>query len=243
MNRFYVKKENIIAGEIVIDDFADIHHMTRVLRLKEGSAFNVFDPLGWEYSVELISASSNEIRARIVDKMKISSEPEVKITLFQGVPKHGKMENIIQKSVELGVNRIVPVFTGRTVLKYSNKRDRWQKISEEAVKQCRRGIIPAVSDEMGFSEMVHELDQEIFDAVIFAYENEEGRTLKDILKNCSEKPKTIALIIGPEGGFSDEEACALKKAGAESVSLGKTLLRTETAGPAAIAMIMYEVEL
>ena len=247
MNRFFVKKENVLADEIIINNPEDIHHITRVLRLKEGAVFDVSDSEEWEYSVKLTSVSGNEIRSKIFDKQKFSSEPGLKVTLFQGIPKQGKMENIIQKSVELGVYSIIPVFTARTVVSrnenFAGKIERWQKVAGEAVKQCGRGIIPKVEKEISFSDMINLFNLQKFDVVLFPYENEEGYSIKSVLRNLKEKPQTLAIVIGPEGGFSDEEAEALKKSGADSVSLGKTILRTETAGPAAIAMTMYELEL
>jgi len=155
------------------------------------------------------------------------------------------MELIIQKAVELGAFQIVPVFTDRSVVtdngKMGKKIERWQKIADEAVKQCKRGIIPRISEELKFKEMVGKLKN--FDLVLFPYENEENRSIKDSLRFLAEKPRNVAIIIGPEGGFSDQEATALKAVGADCVTLGKTVLRTETAGLAAIAMIMYELEL
>jgi 16S rRNA (uracil1498-N3)-methyltransferase len=157
------------------------------------------------------------------------------------------MENIIQKSVELGVHKIVPVFTSRTVVakkeNFAGKISRWQKAADEAVKQCRRGIIPKVLPDITFPAMINEISGSKFDCVIFPYENEENCTIKEVLRGLCEKPASVALIIGPEGGFSDEEAGTLVGAGAKAASLGKTILRTETAAPAALAMVMYELEL
>ena len=161
---------------------------------------------------------------------------------------HYKMEEIIQRCVELGVNSIVPVFMERTVVvdkgNFGKKLDRWQKISDEAVKQCKRGIIPEVQDTVKFKEALPMLQEH--DLILFPYENEDNKTIKDCLREVvasGNKPKTVAIIIGPEGGFADKEAVALDEIGANRVSLGKTILRTETAGPAALAMTMYELEL
>jgi 16S rRNA (uracil1498-N3)-methyltransferase len=157
------------------------------------------------------------------------------------------MEFIIQKSLELGVYSIVPVFTARTVVSpgvdFAKKIIRWQKVAVEAVKQCRRGIIPEIEKDVSFSEMVEIIKAGKFDTVLFPFENEENFSIKNALRKLEETPKHVAVIIGPEGGFSDDEASQLTKACALRVSLGKTILRTETAGPAAIAMIMYELEL
>ena len=254
MSRFFTEPQNIGENYIVIDSREDIHHMMKVLRLKPGDIIDISDSSEWEYKAEILCLEKDRAEARILDKQKFTAEPDVDITLFQGIPKQGKMEVIVQKAVELGVNRIVPVFMKRTVVtdkgNFSKKTDRWQKVSAESVKQCRRGIIPRVSAAVKMNEITGSFGD--FDIVLFPYENEKGLTIKDALREfvmksrkiraAGEKAK-IAVIIGPEGGFSDEEAEAVKSAGGISVSLGKTTLRTETAGMAALAMIMYELEL
>ncbi|MDO4486618.1 MAG: RsmE family RNA methyltransferase [Bacillota bacterium] len=244
MSRFFVPPENVGEDTIVIDNKEDLHHMLKVLRLSEGDKIDVSDSEVWEYRCEIMSLDSDYAEVRIMDKQKFTAEPDVRITLFQGIPKQGKMELIVQKCVELGVESIVPVFMARTVVvdkgNFGKKIQRWQKVSDEAVKQCKRGIIPEVTQPLKTADAIKQFDR--FDLVLFPYENEEGRTIKDELRSC-EKPGSIAVIIGPEGGFSDEEAAAIVSAGGRSVSLGKTTLRTETAGMAAIAMIMYELEL
>ena len=157
----------------------------------------------------------------------------------------GKMETIIQKSVELGVYSIVPIITARTIVTEKHgiekKLDRWNRVSAEAVKQCKRGIVPEVKKSLNFNEMLDDLAQ--YDLVLFPYEDENDASIKDVLRNLKDKKENIAVIIGPEGGFSQEEAQAVVDAGGKSVSLGKTILRTETAGPATLAMIMYELEI
>lgn len=245
MSRFFVDAADVGEKNILIRSKEDIRHIGKVLRLKEGSIIEVSDSAQWEYTAEILFAGEDGVEAKILDKQKFAREPQIQVTLFQGIPKQSKMETIVQKSVELGVSSIVPVFMERTVVvdkgNFSKKRDRWQKIASEAVKQCRRGIIPEIGREVKFAQMKEQL--KAFDLILFPYENETGRTMKDCLQNLQEKPGRVALIIGPEGGFSDKEADELKTLGAECVSLGKTILRTETAGPAALAMVMYELEL
>lgn len=246
MSRFFVDAADVGEKSVLIRSKEDIKHIRKVLRLKEGDVIEVSDSCQWEYRAEILFCDEDQIEAQILDKQKFAREPEIAVTLFQGIPKQSKMEVIVQKSVELGVRAIVPVFTERTVVvdkgNFSKKTERWQKISAEAVKQCRRGIIPEIGCAVKFTQMMEE-QLKAFDLVLFPYENETGRTIKDCLRNLKEKPQNIALIIGPEGGFSNKEACELKALGAECVSLGKTTLRTETAGPTALAMVMYELEL
>ena len=243
--RIFTDPVNIGDKYIAIKDRGDIKHMIKVMRLREGDRVDVSDSAQWEYETEIDQISEDEVLLRILDKQAFAREPEVKVTLFQGVPKAGKMETIIQKCVELGVHAITPVFMERTVVvekgNFGKKLERWQKVADEAVKQCRRGLIPEIKDQLRFREMVSQLGD--FDLVLFPYENESGYSIKDCLRNLSSKPASVAIIIGPEGGFADSEAELLDEAGAVRVTLGKTILRTETAGMAALAMTMYELEL
>lgn len=245
MSRFFVSPGQVEDSGIRITDKEDLHHMMKVLRLKPGDKIEISDGAAWEYQAVLRVLTMEEAIADILDKQTFAREPSLAITLYQGLPKQGKMEMIIQKAVELGVSRIVPVFTDRTVVTDNGKMDkkiqRWQKVADEAVKQCRRGRIPEIGKELSFFAMLDELIS--FDTVIFPYENEEDRSLKDGLRSLEIMPKSVCIIIGPEGGFSDREAALLKEKGALCVTLGKTILRTETAGLAAIAMVMYELEM
>lgn len=248
MSRFFVKPEAVEDRYIYLTDKQDLHHMKKVLRMSEGDEMDISDGSAWEYHVEIESLDDKEAVLLILDKQKFAREPELLVTLYQGIPKASKMEEIIQRCVELGVNSIVPVFMERTVVvdkgNFGKKLDRWQKISDEAVKQCKRGIIPDVQDTVKFKEALPMLKEH--DLILFPYENEDNRTIKGCLRKVvasGKKPKTVAIIIGPEGGFADKEAVALDEIGANRVSLGKTILRTETAGPAALAMTMYELEL
>jgi 16S rRNA (uracil1498-N3)-methyltransferase len=245
MNKFFVDKTAVGDRTIRITDADDRKHMLKVLRLGAGDTVIISDTVQFEYTAEITDIGKDYVETRILDKQKFAREPELRLTLFQGIPKQGKMEAVIQKTVELGVFSIVPVFTDRSVVidrgNFNKKIERWQKIADEAAKQCKRGIIPLVRREMTFREMVESLAH--FDLILFPYENEEKQSIKDCLRTIGQKPKTAAVIIGPEGGFSDSEAEALVRIGARSVSLGKTILRTETAGMAAIAMTMYELEL
>ena len=248
MSRFFVKPSDIDGKYIYMTDKQDLHHMKKVLRMSAGDEMDISDGSAWEYHVVIEELSDKEAVLLILDKQKFAREPELLVTLFQGIPKAGKMEGIIQKCVELGVNSIVPVFMERTVVvdkgNFGKKLDRWQKISDEAVKQCKRGIIPDIQEACRFNQALNLMRD--YDLILFPYENEDNRTIKDCLRkieDSGEKPKTVAIIIGPEGGFADKEVAALDEIGAERVSLGKTILRTETAGPAALAMTMYELEL
>ncbi|MDD4199978.1 MAG: RsmE family RNA methyltransferase [Eubacteriales bacterium] len=263
MSRFFVGPENIGQRIIIIDDRDDLHHMLKVLRLKEGDEVDVSDTIEWEYHAKIISLHKDEAQLEIMDKQAFGAEPDLEVTLFQGIPKSGKMDTIIQKCVELGVHKIVPVFMDRTVVtdkgNFQKKTERWNRISAEAVKQCKRGIIPEIADTIKMDVLLDDSDGsgrpdifEDYDMVLFPYENEKGKTIKEALLAAANPMyeeitgntlERIAIIIGPEGGFSREEAEKIVAGGGESVSLGRTILRTETAGMAALAMVMYELEL
>lgn len=244
MSRFFVEPDMVGNETIIIDSKSDIQHMSKVLRLREGDEIDVSDSQLWEYKCEIVYMDKNEIEVKILDKQKFAKEPETKVTLFQGIPKQNKMDLIVQKTVELGIIKIVPVFMDRTIIndkgKFGKKVERLNTIAAEAAKQSQRGLLPEVTEAIEFKDIKKQLSE--FDMVLFPYENEENRTIKDALQEGN-KPKNIAIIIGPEGGFSDKEASSLREAGTECVSLGKTILRTETAGIAALAMTMYQLEL
>ncbi len=246
MLKLFVDPSKVLEHHIIVDNRDDVKHIRKVLRLKEGDRIEISDNTSWEYySCEIFRIEDDHIEAAIIEKCKCKSEPGIEITLFQGIPKSDKMETIIQKCTELGVREIVPVWNARTVVtdkgNFAKKIERWQKVAVEASKQCKRSIIPTVSGDIRFSEMVARLGD--YDLVVFPYENETDYSIKDLLSALTEKPHRIALIIGPEGGFDDEEVSAISRIGASPVTLGKTVLRTETAGPAATAMIFYALEL
>jgi len=245
MTRFFVNRDNVGVGSIIIDDPGDVHHIRDVLRMKTGDEIVVSDSDTWEYRCSISAVGRTSVDAGILDKQKFAGEPDVRITLFQGMPKKDKLELIVQKATELGAAEIVPVFTGRTVVarreNFGKKIERLEKIALSAAKQCGRGKAPRIDPGMDLKEMPEVLKR--FQVIIFPYENEDSRTIKEALRGIGRKPDEMAVIIGPEGGFAEEEALLLKNAGAESVTLGNTILRTETAGIAALAMCMYELEL
>ena len=249
MAKFFIDSKNIDEKYIYLREKNDLHHLVKVLRSKVGDEIEVSDGSTWEYITVIDDIFEDEAVLKIVDKQKFATEPKTRVTLYQGVPKGQKMELIIQKTVELGIDTITPVFMERTVVedhgKFDKKIERWQKISDEAVKQCKRGMIPEITGKLTYKEMLNELKN--FDLVLIPYEDEDGTTIKDVLREYSEDRKSedtkVAVIIGPEGGFTENEVKLAVESGAKSVTLGKTTLRTETAGIAALAMIMYELEL
>lgn len=244
MPKFFVESDKIDASTIVIDT-EDVNHIRKVLRMNIGDKLNVCDSSGWDYEAEITSITEKNIICAIVQKRKSDTEPDLEVVLYQALPKASKMEYIIQKTVELGINKIVPVSTSRCVVKIENKKDgekkqsRWQKIAESAAKQSGRGIIPEISVPISFDEALEDLAA--YDLSFVPYECEENNTVKNELKNISSKKK-VSFIVGPEGGFSSLEIEKLKQKGINTVTLGRRILRTETAGEAVLTMIMYEAD-
>lgn len=242
MPKFFVPKENIHDDTIVINS-ADVSHITRVLRMGCKDSLLLCDGRGYDYDAVIESVSQHEIICRITDKRKSITEPNIQVTLFQGLPKASKMEYIIQKTTELGISEIVPCRLSRCVVKIDGakeekkKLERWQKITEAAAKQSGRGRIPAMERILSLDEAIEELKK--CDLAFAPYECEDSNGIKTFLRSAGEV-KSIGFIIGPEGGFDMEEIEKLRNAGIKTVTLGKRILRTETAGEAVLAVLMYE---
>ena len=245
MNRFYILPE-FISGNTIMITGGDVNHIKNVLRLKSEDELICFDGKGMEYLCSITSIEKDMVKTGIISSKKADTEPSVKITLAQGLPKSSKMDYIIQKTVELGVHKIIPVSTERTIAK-GEKLERWRKIAKEASEQCGRAIIPEVSPVLNFNEFLvpaPSLSRGIstyFDLKLIPWENEKQISLKTILK---EHPaaNSIALLIGPEGGFSKQEIKEAVDQGFKPVSLGKRILRTETAAVSAVSNILYELD-
>lgn len=242
MPKFFVKNEQIKENEITING-EDVNHIKKVLRAKIGDELQICNSQNGEnFLCDIQSLDNEKINCIIKQNLEISTESNIKVTIFQGLPKADKMEYIIQKSVELGVYNIVPVDMKFCVAKLNNeekKLSRWQTISEAAAKQSKRNIIPKIENKISFKNMLGILNE--FDLVIIAYENENKTNLKEILQE-NKNINNIAIIIGPEGGLAQDEVEQLIENGAKSASIGKRILRTETASLAMLSMIMYEFE-
>ena len=243
MPRFFVEPENV-KNNIITLYGDDAGHISRVLRSKSGEMLTVCDGTGNDYEAEIIEISEKEVKLEIKETHFTESESAVKITLYQGLPKGDKMELIIQKCVELGVYKIVPVNTERCIVKLDKNKerkkiDRWQKISESAAKQSGRGIVPEIGQVMSFKEAVKEAVT--LSGAMIPYELEQERGLKVFLDNF--KGETMGIFIGPEGGFAADEIQTALDAGILPVTLGKRILRTETAGMTAIANSLFYLDM
>lgn len=248
MSKFFVKNNQIFdyQNEIDIID-EDVNHIKKVLRKNIGDELNICNTdSGDNYIVKIKSFEKDKIICSIEEKVVSENESNVKISLFQGLPKFDKMEYIIQKNTEVGVYDFFPIIMKRTIVKVreedKEKRNiRFKKTAESAAKQSLRDIIPEIHNIVNFSSILESLEQ--YDLVLVAYEDEENNSLKSVLRNIEEKNDyKIAVLIGPEGGIDKEEIDELKKLdNVKIVSLGKRILRTETAGIVINSQIMYEL--
>lgn len=245
MNRFFVDDPGAFSDRSVVITGEDVNHVKNVLRLKENDELIVSDGRGRDYHCRISGITNEEVVADICDICDNFSELSTEITLFQGFPKGDKMELIIQKTVELGVTRIVPIMTKRTVVKLDDKKakkktERYNMIAESAAKQSGRGMIPEVTMPVSFAEAVSMAEK--LDMNIIPYEEAEGvEYSRNIIKSIKGK-KSLGIFIGPEGGFAREEVEKALDAGASAITLGHRILRTETAGMAVISIIMFELE-
>ena len=244
MYHFFVTPDNVADGKIYIEG-TDVNHIKNVLRMKAGDELCVNDGAGTEYLCEIEGLADDEIVCKIIGTGGTNSEPPVKYYLFQGLPKADKFEFIIQKSVELGAYEIIPVRTARSVVKYDEKKakaklERWNKISEAAAKQSRRGVIPEVKAIMSFKEAIKYA--KALDINLIPYENFKSmEATREVYEKISPGMK-VGIFIGPEGGFEQAEVALACEAGAHQISLGSRILRTETAALSLLSVLNYILE-
>lgn len=247
MGKFFVKTNQIEEKKIIILN-DDVNHIKNVLRL------NILDNIevcnkdtGDNYNCQISNISNNQIECEIINKIDSITEGNVKIDVYQGLPKFDKMEFIIQKGTELGVTNFIPVKFNRCIVKIDKKDvekklSRWQKISEVASKQSGRDIIPNIEKIVGVKDICDIINK--YDIVLLAYEQEKDNYIKNELEKIKNTKMSfnIAIVIGPEGGIEEKEVEILKNAGAKVISLGKRILRTETVCMQMVSIIMYELE-
>ena len=237
MHRFFVDYVDISDKEIALTGENAAHGS--VLRLAIDEEIVVCDGNAADYHCIVTKADKKEIRAKIIHKLENKAEPPIAITLFQALPKSGKMDEIIEKCTQLGISRIAPVLTSRCVTK-APKVDRWRKIAQAAAKQSQRGRIPRIGAIMALDDAIEEAEG--YDSAFACYEAEEALLLKTFLKNLPKNISDIAFFVGPEGGFDAEEVNQFRESGIVTVSLGSRILRTEAAAPAVLVSILYELE-
>lgn len=249
MPRFFVKTEQIRNDEINIIG-EDVKHIKNVLRKQKGEELEICNQeTGKTYKCEISEIKQEEIINNIIEEIT-NEEEKIKVDVYQGLPKSDKMELIIQKSVELGVNAIIPVEMKRCVVKIDSKSEnkkieRWQKIAESAAKQSGRNTVPKIRRIVKIEEIAKLKDS--YDSIIVCYENENENYIKKELLKLKERLSNkqeikIAIVIGPEGGLEEKDVEYLKQNGAKVVTLGKRILRTETVALNLLSIIMYELE-
>ena len=241
MPKFFFNKNDISCGQVQLFG-EDEKHIKTVLRAREGEEITLCDGEGMDYQCRIASLERG-VLLEILSKEVCETEPKTKITLYQGLPKADKMELIIQKCVELGVDRIVAVSTERAIVKLDKKEakklERWQKIAEAAAKQSGRGKIPEIGQQvLKFKEAVAEAKE--LDGAIIPYEREQETGIRQFVQNF--KGESVGVFIGPEGGFADEEIALAQENGITPITLGKRILRTETAGMTTTAILLYELD-
>lgn len=235
---WFFTEQNISSDRFILSG-ENAKHISKVLRMHRGEELTLVTPKGMQYQCEVFSISSDNVTVEILSKKPCENEPDVFVTLYQALPKSDKMDYIIQKCVELGVSRIVPMISARCVSRPDQKsllkkRERWQKIALQAAMQSRRGIIPEVCPCVSFQNAAEQT--KLNDKTIIFYEMG-GKSVKKILTNSS---PTLGIFIGSEGGFEQSEVDLIVKGGGSTGTLGKRILRAETAPIAALSVIMYQ---
>lgn len=237
MKRFYCQPENIIDDKILLPA-GQAHHIKNVLRLKKYDKITVFDGKGNQYNCIITNFGKKDIAAKIESsEFSLSKESAYKLTLVQALPnKKGKMDFIIEKATELGVDKIIPAAAERSAAAYRVKLERWQKIASEASRQCGRSKIPEIKDILSVDEALSFLSMS--EIKLFACIDKEAINIREALKGVK-NPKNIAVFIGPEGDFTFLEAKSAKEKSFKLVSLGERVLRTETAGLYVLSILDY----
>lgn len=245
MYRFFVEPAQVGEKEIIITG-SDVNHIKNVLRMKPEETILISSGESLEYTCYIRELKEEEIIAHIMYVQESGYELPSRLYLFQGLPKSDKMELIIQKAVELGVHEIIPVASKRAVVKLDarkeeKKRTRWQAISESAAKQSKRMYVPEVKKVMSFSQAVEYAEQ--LDVVLVPYELAKGMGETREIIGKIKKGQSVGIFIGPEGGFEETEVeMAVEKANAKAITLGKRILRTETAGLTVLSILMFTLE-
>ena len=244
MQHFFVTPSQVGKERIYIEG-SDVNHMKNVLRMHCGEELMVSDGNNLQYRCAIEGYEEGQAVLKILEEKKVDTELSSRIYLFQGLPKQDKMELIVQKSVELGVYRIIPVSTRRSVVKLDEKKaqkktERWQQIAVSAAKQAGRGYVPCVAPVVSYPEALRQAEE--LDMILIPYELERGmQAAKEIIEGI--RPgQSIAVFIRPEGGYEKDELETALGYGAKAITLGRRILRTETAGLAALSILMFHLE-
>ncbi|MEI7028348.1 16S rRNA (uracil(1498)-N(3))-methyltransferase [Paenibacillus sp. y28] len=261
MQRYFVDGTQFSADSVRITG-DDAHHLIRVMRAEPGDLIICSDGANREVEAELVLLEKQEVTARIVRELPMENEPHIQVWIAQSLPKGDKMETVIQKCTELGAARFIPFVSERTVVQYEAKKEakrleRWQKIAKEAAEQAHRNRVPDISAPLTWKQLLAEAAQA--DSGLICYEKPQGQGIRAAVQaaidsagcggqagaDSKQKPDgtnrtAILVVIGPEGGFSEREVAEAESAGCRAISLGRRILRTETAAMAALSCILYE---
>ena len=247
MPRFFVTASQIADsgnGMVITVTGDDASHITRVLRMKAGEHLTACDENGMEYET-IVQSTGNEVMLEVLSSHLSENEPPYRAVVYQALVKGDRFDTVLQKATELGAAEVVPVVTSRCTVKlekseYRKKAERWQRIVYEAAKQCGRAVIPQVREPMMLRDAAAEAAKA--DLSLFCYEADGTRPLPEIFDEVG-KPQTVAVMIGPEGGFDPSEAAAAAESGMKMTGLGKRILRTETAAPFVLSCVSCRYEL
>ena len=243
MNRFFIPPEAISGNTVQIPEEVS-SQIRRVLRLKEGALVHFLDNNGFLYESEIHYLDEKHLSADVLEKRPAEGEPACRVSLFVGLTQREKFEWILQKCTEAGVGRIVPMITERSLIRknadIAGKQDRWEKILKEAAEQCGRARIPELAPALDFSRAARE--GKTADLALFCWEEEKQQSLRELIGAKRDNIHEMSIMIGPEGGFSEEEAALAREFSWAPVTLGKRIYRMETAALAAVILSLYEIE-
>ena len=244
MTRFFVNSDQIRGGDVLLDQ-DDAHHLRTVLKSRPGDTIAVLDGSGLEHTVTIVEMGKSRVKGRVTGSRPLDTECRTRVTVAQALPKMAeKMEQVLQRGTEAGAAAFWAYQSARSLDHFTGERQakrltRWSQIIKTASEQSHRAVLPNLRVDSAFADVVRAAVD--YDLALFAYEGETDTTLKKAL-TAAEAPKSVLIVIGPEGGFTDHEASAARKAGLVSVSLGKRILRTETAALVMLSQIIYALE-
>ncbi len=244
MHRFFVAADSLHEKKVIFTG-PEVHQIRDVLRMKAGDHIIVLDNTGYEYTVSLTKVVRQEVVGEVIHKQQSEGEPKTRITLYQSLLAREKFEWVLQKCTEVGVSCFVPVVTQRSIVRRPDtitlrKMSRWRSIVTEAAEQSARGRIPTLENPVDFSDALSGLDG--FDRCLIGSAQADVPELREILRASDTAPIEVAVFIGPEGGFTEKEIAIANSKGAMVFSLGKRILRTETAAIVASALILHELD-
>jgi 16S rRNA (uracil1498-N3)-methyltransferase len=245
MQRYFITLDNMLEDKAIIRG-DDAHHLMRVMRAEPGDQVIVSNGLNRECLAEVVELYKENVLVKLLEERPMTGEPSTAVWIAQSLPKGDKLETVIQKGTEIGASAFLPFVSSRTIVQYDAKKEakrleRWRKIAKEAAEQAHRSIVPDVRDTVSWKQLMNAAKEASM--TLFCYEKENTRLLREVLQRADAESLEgpVMIVIGPEGGFTEEEAVEAERLGWIPVGLGRRILRTETAGLVAAACIMYEL--